>query len=79
MCLKFLTPGIRDAWYFFESEAADVDRSRARPAAVFDDPLAAIAGGTAIIAVMAGDVVPIARLGRRRSPYAIADDGSWLA
>ena len=64
---------------YFGSEAADIDRSRARPAAVFDHPLAAIAGRAAIVAVMAGDIVPIARLRRRRTPHAIADDGSWLA
>jgi hypothetical protein len=64
---------------FFESETADIDRSRARPAAIFDHPLAAIAGRTAIVAVMAGNVVPVARPRRHRSSHAIADDGSWLA
>ena len=41
------------------SEAAEIDG--ARTAAVFDDALAAIDGRTAIVAVMAGDLVPIAR------------------
>jgi hypothetical protein len=61
------------------SESARVDRLRARSAAGFDDSFAAVAGRAAVIAVMAGDVVIIARLRRRRSPRAIADDGDWLA
>ena len=64
------------------SEAAKID-ARARAAAVFDDALAAIDGRTAVVAVMAGDVVPIARLRRRRrgcTPSGgIADDRGWLA
>src|SRR5215207_1634159 len=65
------------------SETAEIDGPRARAAAVFDDALAAIDGRTAVIAVMAGDVVPIARLRRRRlwctQPGGIADDRGWLA
>jgi hypothetical protein len=65
-----------------KSKAAEID-ARARAAAVFDDALAAIDGRTAVVAVMAGDVMPIAclrrgRMGRTR-PGRIADDRSWLA
>ena len=48
------------------SETAEIDEARARAAAVFDDALAAIDGRTAVVAVVAGDVVPIACLRRRR-------------
>jgi hypothetical protein len=47
----------------WRSETAEIDEARA---AVFDDALAAIDGRTAVVAVMAGDVVPIASLRRRR-------------
>ena len=63
------------------SKAAEI--AEARAAAVFDDALAAIDGRTAVVAVMAGDVVPIARLRRRRlcctQSGGIADDRGWLA
>ena len=61
------------------SEAAEVDRLRARSAAGFDDSLAAVDGGAAVLAVMTADIMPIA--GRRRCgrPGGIADDRGWLA
>ena len=65
------------------SETAEIDEARARVAAVVDNTLAAIDGRAAVVAVMAGDVVPIARLRRRRLWRAqsggIADDRGWLA
>ena len=64
-----------------QSETAEIDEARA--AAVFDDALAAIDGRTAVVAEMAGDAVPIARLRRRRlwctQSGGIADDRGWLA
>jgi hypothetical protein len=63
------------------SETAEIDEARA--AAIFEDALAAIDGRTAVVAVMAGDVVPIARVRRRRLWCAqsggVADDRGWLA
>jgi hypothetical protein len=64
-----------------QSETAEIEEVRT---AVFDDTLAAIGGRTAVVAVMAGDVMPIARLrGHRlwctRSGGGIADDRGWLA
>jgi hypothetical protein len=55
------------------------DRSRARSAAGFGDPLAAIAGRTAVIAVMTGDIMEIADRRRRRSPRTVADEGGRVA
>jgi hypothetical protein len=62
-----------------ESEPADVERMRARPTAGLDDALAAVAGGTAVVAVMAAEIVPVTGLGGRRSPRGIADDRGCLA
>jgi len=53
-----------------------IDRSGACAAAGLDDSLAAIAGRTAVIAMMTQGVMPIARRGR---PGGIADDDGWLA
>jgi hypothetical protein len=65
------------------SEAAKIDRSRARAAAAFDDTLAAIDGRTAVIAVVAGNIELIAglrRRGRERLGFGgIADDRGWRA
>ena len=62
-----------------ESEPADVDLVRTGPAAGFDDALAAVAGGAAVVAVMAAEIVPVAGLRGRRSPRGIADDRGCLA
>jgi len=62
------------------SETAEIDEART---AVFDDARAAIDGRTAVVAVMASDIVPIARLRGRRlwctHSRGIADDRGWLA
>jgi hypothetical protein len=60
------------------SKSANAERSRARSAAGFDDSLAAVAGGAAVITMMAGCVVKIAALGRRKPPRGIADDEGSL-
>ena len=64
---------------FRGSKSATVERGRALAAAGFDDPLAAIAGGAAVIAVMADEVVKIAGGRRRTRPRGIADDSGWFA
>jgi hypothetical protein len=65
------------------SDAAQVDGARTRAAAVFDDSFAAVFGRTAVVAVIAAGVVPVAGPRRRgwRSPKlrGIADDRGCLA
>jgi hypothetical protein len=74
------TGNIPDRGYeILSSKSANAERSRARSAAGFDDSLAAVACRTAVIAVMAGYVVKIAALGRRKRPRGIADDEGSLA
>jgi hypothetical protein len=48
------------------SESEKVELARTLAAAAFDDSLAAVAGGAAVIAVMADVVVKIGRLRRAR-------------
>ena len=73
--------GVCFARNYQRSETAEIDEAPA--AAVLDDALAAIDGRTAVVAMMSGDVVPIARLRRCRLWCAqsggIADDRGWLA
>jgi hypothetical protein len=48
------------------SEAAEVDRPGTRATAALDETLATVGGRTAVVTVMAGDIVPIAGLRRCR-------------
>jgi len=67
------------SWIGPGSEAAEVDRSRTRALAAFDDSLAAIGGRAAVIAMVTGEIVPVAGLRRGRESGGIADDRGWLA
>ncbi|AHY49712.1 hypothetical protein BJS_02551 [Bradyrhizobium japonicum SEMIA 5079] len=55
------------------SEATHIERARAFSAAAFDDPLAAVLGRAAVVAVVAGLVVQI-RGFRLSCPTRVADD-----
>ena len=61
------------------SEAAEINRSRTGAVAAFDDALAAIFRRAAVIAMVAGDIMPIAWLRRRGRAGGIADDRGFLA
>src|SRR5689334_11419532 len=63
----------------FASEAAEIDRSRTRTVAAFDDSLAAIGSRTAVIAMVTGEIVPVSGLRRCGRAAGVADDRGWLA
>ena len=59
------------------SRAADIGGARRGAAAAFDNALAAIERGAAVIAVMAGNVVPVAAgISGSKPAGGIADDGA---
>src|SRR5262245_8393633 len=60
----------------WHSDAAQTSGTRCRTAAAFDDALATVEGGAAVVAVMAGNVVPVAAgINRRKPTGGIAEDG----
>jgi hypothetical protein len=65
--------------FFLDLKSANVEALRARSASGCRDPLAAVDGRAAVIAVMAGDVVKIAGLSQRLGVSAIAGDDGCLA
>src|SRR5262245_34225122 len=61
----------------WRSDAADIGGARRVAAAALYDALAAIEGGAAVIAVMAGNVVPVAvGISGSKPAGGIADDGA---
>ena len=61
------------------SEAAEIDRARSRAMAALDDSFATIGGRTAVVAMVAGDIVSIAGLRRCGGTRAASLMIGWLA